>query len=181
MTSTKYSISAASRIIGKSRATVSRHMKAGKLSYEIDREGNKLIEASELVRVYNDGCNFDREEKRGQTSETKRSESKSDDGAAAIKQMQDQLLGQYVAQIDHLQQALEKAQDGQNRVTLLLEQRSSTSREWQISLDAMTEKIANQTQTQLQIIQDRHNKEINQLKRILHSERKKSFWQKLLG
>jgi len=140
-----------------------------------------MIEASELVRVYGDTCKFDREEKRGQTTETKRSESKPNEGAAAIKQMQDRLLGQYVAQIDHLQQALEKAQDGQNRVTLLLEQRSSTANDWQTSLDAMTEKIANQTKTQLQIVQDRHDKEINQLKRILHSERKKTLWQKLLG
>jgi len=179
MTNTKYSIFAASRIIGKSRATVSRHMKTGKLSFEIDNGGNKIIEASELVCVYSDGCNFDREEKRGQTTESKRSDSKPDEGAVAIKQMQNQLIGQYVAQIDHLQLALEKAQDGQDRVTLLLEQRSTANNDWQISIDAMTEKIANQTQTQLQAIQDRHDKEINQLKRILHNERKKNFWQKL--
>ena len=179
MTNTKYSISAASRIIGKSRATVARHMKAGKVSFEIDSDGNKMILASELFRAYGNACQFEREEKRG--PEIKHSEPKPDEGAAAIKQIQDQLMGQYVAQIDHLQQALEKAQDGQNRVTLLLEQRSTATSEWQTSLDAMTEKIANQTETQLQVVQERHDKEINQLKRILHNERKKTFWQKLFG
>lgn len=121
MQNTRYSISAAARIIDKSRATISRHMKAGKLSYEVDDDGNKLIEASELIRVYGQDCDFKREETRG-PSETKRIESQ--DETAAVKEMHERLLAQYAAQIEHLKGALEKAQDGQNRVTLLLENKA---------------------------------------------------------
>lgn len=181
MNKTKYSISAASRIIGKSRATVSRHASAGKLSFEIDNDGNKTIEASELIRVYGDTCDFKQEEKRGQTTETKRSESKPEDGATAIKAMQQQLIGQYVSQIDHLQQALSKAQDGQDRVTLLLEHRSSDNKNWQTSLDAMKENIANQTEKQIQELKESYDTDIIKLKRALHKERNKSFWQRLFG
>jgi len=95
--------------------------------------------------------------------------------------MQQQLTGQYVAQIDHLQQALEKAQEGQNRVTLLLEQRSTDSNAWQASLDAMSEKIANQTNRQIAALQERHDNELKKLKRALHKERNKSFWKKMFG
>jgi len=181
MTNTKYSISAASRIIGKSRATVSRHMKAGKVSFELDSDGNRVIEASELVRAYGDACEFDREEKRGQTTKTTRSETVPDASVAGMKAMQEQLTGQYVAQIDHLQQALEKAQDGQNRVTLLLEKRSTDTSAWQASLDAMSEKIANQTDKQITALQERHDNELKKFKRALYKERNKSFWQKVFG
>ncbi|NOY42794.1 MAG: hypothetical protein GXP26_13290 [Planctomycetes bacterium] len=156
-------------------------MASGKLSFELDDDGNKTIEASELVRVYGDACKFDREEKRGQTTETKRSEAEPDSSIAAMKAMQERLTGQYVAQIDHLQLALEKAQDGQNRVTLLLEQRSSDTTAWQASLDAMSEKIANQTEKQISVLQERHDSELSKLKRALYKERNKSFWQKLFG
>jgi len=139
-------------------------MASGKLSFELDDDGNKTVEASELVRVYGDVCKFDREEKRGQDTETKRSETEPDSSATAIKAMQQQLTGQYVAQIDHLQQALEKAQEGQNRVTLLLEQRSTDSNAWQASLDAMSEKIANQTDRQIAALQERHDNELKKLK-----------------
>lgn len=179
--STKYSISAASRIIGKSRATVSRHIKAGKLSSELDNNGNKLVEASELIRVYGDDCKFECEEKRGGSITTKRSESVPDESLAAMRSMQEQLTRQYVSQIDHLQQALEKAQDGQNRVTLLLEQRSSDTTAWQASLEAMTEKISNQTKQQITALEEQHDKKLAQLKRALYNERNKSIWGKLFG
>jgi len=181
MTNTKYSKSAAARIIGKSRATISRHLKSGKLSCEVDENNNEVLDGAELYRVYGDDCKFDREEKRGQTTETKRSEMDPANSVAAIKAMQEQLTGQYIAQIDHLQLALEKAQDGQNRVTLLLEQRSSDTTAWQASLDAMSEKIANQTEKQIYVLQERHDNELNKLKRALHKERNKSLWQKLFG
>jgi len=155
-------------------------MASGKLSFELGDDGNKTIEASELVRVYGDACKFDREEKRGQITETKRSETEPDSSATAMKAMQ-QLTSQYVAQIDHLQQALEKAQEGQNRVTLLLEQRSTDTSAWQASLDAMSEKIANQTDRQIAALQERHDNELKKLKRALHIERNKSFWKKLFG
>lgn len=181
MTKTQYSISAASRITGKSRATISRHAKSGKLSFEIDREGNKLLDASELVRVYGNDCHFDREAKRGSTSETTRSESEPTTDHTAIDAVRERLISQYAAQIEHLQQALDKAQDSQNRITLLLEQRSTERTDWQASLDATAKAIANQTEKQIEQVRVNHSKELIQLKRALHKERNKTLWQRLLG
>ena len=59
---TKYTITAAHRITGKSRTTLQKHLKKGKLSCEETDDGIKLIDASELIRVYGDACDFTREE-----------------------------------------------------------------------------------------------------------------------
>lgn len=45
-------ISGAARLTGKSRATVQRHIKSGKLSIGKDAAGNPVIDTSELCRVY---------------------------------------------------------------------------------------------------------------------------------
>ncbi|QDU80746.1 hypothetical protein Pla110_24790 [Polystyrenella longa] len=155
-------------------------MSAGKLSFALDHDGNKVIEASELIRAYGDACNFDREERKGAPA-TPKPNDVTDDSLATIKKMQEQLTRQYVSQIEHLQQALDKAQEGQNRVTLLLEQRTGETSDWQTSLETMSQKIAKQTQAQIEEIQTHHNKELNQLKRALHNERQKSVWKRLFG
>ena len=48
----KHSISEASKITGKARSTLHRHLKSGKLSKEIDADGQPVIDTAELVRVY---------------------------------------------------------------------------------------------------------------------------------
>ena len=49
---TKYSISKAAIVAGKSRVTIQRHIKNGKLSCTFDTNGNKFIDVSELIRAY---------------------------------------------------------------------------------------------------------------------------------
>lgn len=46
------SISAAARAVGKDRGTIHRYIKTGKLSMSKDAAGNKVIETSELLRVF---------------------------------------------------------------------------------------------------------------------------------
>ena len=46
------SITEAARVSGKSRATLHRHIKKGKLNTTIDSAGIKCIDAAELLRVY---------------------------------------------------------------------------------------------------------------------------------
>ncbi|WP_299011864.1 hypothetical protein [uncultured Shewanella sp.] len=48
----KVNLSQASKLVGKNRTTIWRHIKAGKLSCEKDRGGNPVIDTSELLRVY---------------------------------------------------------------------------------------------------------------------------------
>lgn len=46
------SISEAARLTGKSRATLQRHIKSGRLSVGRDETGSPLIDTAELIRVY---------------------------------------------------------------------------------------------------------------------------------
>ncbi len=48
----KVGIQKASDISGKSKATIQRALKSGRLSFELDESGEKVIDMSELERVY---------------------------------------------------------------------------------------------------------------------------------
>lgn len=48
----KLNLSQAAKVVGKNRVTLWRHINSGKLSAERDREGNPLVDTSELIRVY---------------------------------------------------------------------------------------------------------------------------------
>lgn len=48
----KVNLSKAAVLVGKNRTTIWRHVKVGKVSVERDRDGNPLIDTSELIRVY---------------------------------------------------------------------------------------------------------------------------------
>ena len=48
----KLNISQAARASGKGRSTIIRYLKSGKLSYELDTQDNKVIDPSELIRVF---------------------------------------------------------------------------------------------------------------------------------
>jgi GTP cyclohydrolase II len=128
---TKYSITAAHRITGKSRTTIQKHLKQGRLSATEGPDGAKLIDASELIRVYGDECDFSREEG-APTPEQHRPDVTSSvrTDLHSLKEKLDILQEerrrereQLQSQIEHLQEALKLAQEGHNRATLLLENR----------------------------------------------------------
>lgn len=48
----KHSISEASKLTGKARSTLHRHLKIGKLSKEVNADEQPVIDTAELVRVY---------------------------------------------------------------------------------------------------------------------------------
>lgn len=48
----KLNLSQAAKAVGKNRVTIWRHINSGKLSAEKDRDGNPLVDTSELLRVY---------------------------------------------------------------------------------------------------------------------------------
>jgi len=153
---TRYTITAAHRITGKSRTTLQRHLKSGKLSCTEDIEGNRLIDASELMRVYGEECDFSGVEQIVKNSDTR------EEGSPAtvhhrLNSVQQQLdtvyeergreREQLQSQIDHLQEALRLAQEGHNRATLLLESRTAGGGEWEASIKSLEEKISNQQVT----------------------------------
>lgn len=143
-------------------------MKSGKLSFSIDDDGNKLIEASELARVYGDLCDFSREE--GDNAvEPVRIESPSKPLPSELQRLNDQLIEQYKSQVEDLREALSKSQDGLNRTTLLLEHQANHNKGWEEQFSRLEKLISNQEE------------ETTRLKRALQAERKKSLWKKLIG
>ncbi len=179
MTQTKFSISAAARIVNRNRATLSRHIKDGKLSYELDSQGRKVLDAGELVRVY--GADFQLAE----------NEIEANIKPTNNQIMQDRLIAQYEDRIEHLektnshlQNTLEKALD----IPPLLEDRSVKEDAWQASLEATITKVTEQTESQISALKqdydqerDKRQKEILVLKRALRKERERTFWQRLLS
>ena len=77
MSSTRLTISAVHRLTGKARSTIAKHMKNGDLSFVQDNDGNRLIETSEVIRVYGDFLDLDSEG--NLKSKTKRIESNDSD------------------------------------------------------------------------------------------------------
>ena len=148
-------------------------MKAGKLSFEIDSNGNRIVDAAELLRVYGDSCDFEREQGKQQSTGTTRIEKSDGSYLFDVKEMQRQLEQQYQAQINVLTDALERSQEGHNRATLLLEQKSSQSDGWKDAIAVMEQRLANESELQ--------KKQISELKKALIRERNRSFWQKLFG
>jgi hypothetical protein len=170
MAVTKLSIAAARRSTGKSRNTIAKDIKNGKLSYELAPDGSKLIDASELARVYGDNFRIDREE--GAETRAKGTEASSGDETA--RQLLEAQIAerererrQYEQQIEHLQETLKLAQEGHNRATLLLESRSGVG-DWEKSLQALKEQIANQEASyhkELAEIKDKYGRAAAQFKR----------------
>lgn len=48
----KVNLSKAAILVGKNRTTIWRHVNSGKVSIERDRDGNPMVDTSELIRVY---------------------------------------------------------------------------------------------------------------------------------
>lgn len=191
MTSTKFSISASNRITGKSRTTISKHLKDGKLSGETDSDGNTVIDASELLRVYGDVCDFDKATSKARSpSKTQRSETPIDEVQKPTQLLQEQLSRetverdkereQLLAQIAYLQSALDKAMEGHNRATLLLQSRTPEEGDWKPAINAIQKQLAAQKQTAAST-QRSLEEQVAKYKTALRHEKNKSFWQRLFG
>ena len=182
MTKTEYTVAEAAEKIGKNRTTVDRHLKAGKLTFNLNSDGVKVIQGAELARAYN--------LKPEDLMETAESAAKhKSTGNSDVKKLQEQLLEEYQDRIkklestnERLQATLAKALD----IPPLLEDRRAKDDAWQATLDATIAKVTDQTEKQIATLQQQrkhHEKELAILKRALLAERKnnRSFWQKLFA
>lgn len=190
---TQYTITAAHRITGKSRTTLQKHIKRGKLSCVEGTDGTKRIDASELIRVYGDDCDFKREE--GPDSLVPQQGTNLSTGEQSrLNSVQQQLntlteerrreREQLQSQIDQLQNALQLAQEGHNRATLLLESNTKGGGDWQEAFATIEQRITNQatqSQQELEEFKTAAKRQIVQHKRALEAEIEKPFWQRLLG
>ncbi|MCK5284316.1 MAG: hypothetical protein KAJ86_01875 [Alphaproteobacteria bacterium] len=203
----KLSMEQAAHVIGKTKKTIYNHKDSNKFSYEID-EGKTVIDVSELLRVYGSSSDISHrlEELQSNTSKNlsvitpsytkKKAEKREENQLLEVKmelvKVQSELDKEKALKesaetsVDYFKEALEKSQEGQNRLTLILEdQRTKESGvgEWEKSLKALEQRLANQESASKEI-KEREEKILRQnqlLKKALQEERKKGFFKRLFG
>lgn len=214
-------ISKAAEMIGITRATLYRHIEKKGISVHQDEEGNPKIDVSELIRVYGsrikvtDDTSENNADNTPKTIQTKHADTHSDASSIGVElevlrervkhleesknkseEERKRERTQFEDRIEQLQETLNKAQENQNKTTLLLEHytKEGVGGEWQKSLKALEERIANQET----IIRDKETKETEEKQSLLNrleekekllqekqnaleTEKSKSFLHKLFG
>jgi hypothetical protein len=202
----KLSMEEAAQVIGKTKKTIYNHKDKNRFTYEIDSDGKAVIDVSELLRVYGSSSEINEKleelvaERNGEvsvkkdtyTAATKKEESVLTEYKIKLAKLEAELDKEHELkkkaeeQVDYFKEALEKAQDTSQKITLLLENKSQESEreeKWQSSMQALESRVSNQ---------ERDNKEEKeraqkilrqnqQLKKALEAEKSKSLWQKLFG
>lgn len=199
----KVSVREAALLTGKSRETINAATKSGKLSSSRDGKNKKVIDVSELERVYPlvksiDQINASRQPVR-ERQDASDSDVRSDiarltEKLAASEAMQENLLTertrerrQLEDEIANLRENLSRSQDQHSKALLLITDQSqdTTDRvgDWEKSIKALEKRIANQEEQarrERQLSEEAERK-LERYKRALHAERNKTLWQKLFG
>lgn len=189
MSKSQFTISEINRITGKSRTTITKHIKEGKLSATHSGD-QKLVDAAELIRVYGDECDFNNAAgaQNKTTVQPKLTSPKGENPHLQLelereRQERERERRQFLDQIENLQDSLKTAQEGHNRATLLLENHSPGGGAFQAALDGLSKRIDRQELT----LQEKNEltlklrKQNQALKKAVIAERQKSVWEKLFG
>lgn len=170
MDKTKLNTSEVARRTGKGRATITRHADKGKISFELDDNGHRLFDASEVDRVYR------KDVEKVAIGQMKTGTTSSEQTPVALKLAEDKLIVQYEDRIAYLEKTLEKALD----ITPLLEDRSSEKKQWETLLDSKMKEFANQTEQRMADQAEKQQEEANKWKHRYFQEANKSWLDKLL-
>ena len=193
----KVNISKAAEMVGVTRATFYRHIEKKGITVGEDADGNPQVDVSELIRVYGDRVKADTNSEQSRTdlnAQAKQVETVFDTAEIAALKKQVELLELsqkrereiLEGQIEHLKETLEKSQESQSRLTILLEDKSKKEEgeeQWKSSMNALEARIANQEEAAQQdkLRAQRAIKQNRALKKALEQEQNKTFWQKLFG
>ena len=189
MSKSQFTISEINRITGKSRTTITKHIKQGKLSATQNEDDQKLVEAAELIRVYGDECDFGKASPgalKVPSSPKPVASGGGDHLQEALEKEREERARErrhFEDQIENLQDSLKTAQEGHNRATLLLENHSSGGGALKEALDKLAQRVDRQELTlqeekELTLRLKRQNL---RLKKAVIAERQKSVWEKLFG
>jgi len=184
-------------MVGVTRATFYRHIEKKGITVGEDADGNPQVDVSELIRVYGDRVKADTNSEQSRTdlnAQAKQVETVLDTAEIAALKKQVELLELsqkrereiLEGQIEHLKETLEKSQESQSRLTILLEDKSKKEEgeeQWKSSMNALEARIANQEEAAQQdkLRAQRAIKQNRALKKALEQEQNKTFWQKLFG
>jgi hypothetical protein len=205
----KLSMEEAAQVIGKTKKTIYNHKDKNRFTYEIDSEGKAVVDASELIRVYGSSSEINERLQdlealqRGEVSVKKDNYTTSNKASKKEESLiteykirlakleaelskEQELKKKSEEQVDYFKEALDKAQETSQKITLLLENKSQeTNREekWQSAMSSIETRVANQ-EIKTQEEKERAQKILRQnqaLKKALDAEKNKSFFQKLFG
>jgi len=211
----KVTVRKAALLTGKSRETINNATKDGTLSYSHNSRNHKVIDIAELERVYplvNKLSDIEKKEtvKSGQVaSETDSQEWRSryieEKSRAEAAEEKIELIEKHARserqlledQVDNLKDSLKMAQEGHNRATILLEDKSKeggNDSKWKDTLSKIEERIANQekaakekaakeTEEKNEFQKQLKEKEklLKEQQEALELEKHKSFIHKILG
>ncbi|MCA9235613.1 MAG: hypothetical protein KDA44_09070 [Planctomycetales bacterium] len=198
----KVSVREAALLTGKSRETINAATKSGKLSSTRDGRNRKLIDVSELQRVYplvksmedlKSPSESVRERPTPSDPDVRAEIARLGEKLAASEAMKDHLIEerarerrQLEDEIANLRNHLAKTQEQHGKALLLITDQSQHAErggDWERSLKALEKRLANheeQARRERQKSQEADRK-LERYKRALHAERNKSLWQKLFG
>ncbi len=186
MTTTKFNITQVHRITGKSRTTIKKHIKQGKLSAEQDDKGNPVIDAAELVRLYDVSTeDFERATPIAKNSIGVQPGG-DQSGGQLVSSMQERLDSEIrirerlERQFDELNDVLKRTQDSHDRAMRLIEDRSQRVRDWEQPLKQLRQQVANHQQEH-QEYKTKASKRIAKLQQAMENERTKSWFARLIG
>jgi hypothetical protein len=211
-------ISKAADMIGITRATLYRHIEKKGISVVKDDDDNPKIDVSELIRVYGSKVKIDNNTSSDDTGDTdantvikqSKTSTKTQGNTVELEVLKERVKHlelsntkaeqerrrereQFEERVDQLQDTLKKAQDNQNKTTLLLEhftKDGAGEKSWKISLKALEERIANQEKVAeeetlekaaLQKQIEEQAKTLKEKEEALALEKSKSFIHKLFG
>lgn len=208
---TEFNMTDAAVLAGVSRRTFYNHIDSKPITTKRNQNDEKVVDLSELKRVYGEETILSNLQKMQEDDDVQPRELAHNDGVQSVQNSQSADLKLMRARIealeneknlieeqarrereqiqderDFLRKRLEEAQEGQKRITLLLEdhsQKQNGGEAWEKSFRALEQRLANQEKA----AKDREEKEqrlLKQnrgLKQALEAEKNKSFWQKLFG
>lgn len=200
--STKYSVIQAAKIVGVERQTMYRHIASKPITTEKDRDGNQVIDASELIRVYGNNINFKAVEEGGDnkvTGKKLQNVTAGDSDPAADMDSVIQVV-KLEARIETLKSQLEAKDNENDYVKSLLEEEKTERKKannlledhrkeasrvdaWDKSLRAMEQRIANNEKAMKEESArfEKIRLQNKGLKRALEAQRNRSFFQRLFG
>jgi len=196
----KVSVSQAAKLTGKSRETINKATKSGKLSVTRNGSNHKQIDLAELERIYPFVKTIDEinEPPKAVTPSQGASEA---DSAAELAALREKLSGseranealtaerqrerrQFEDEIDNLRTSLEKYQEQHSKALLLISDQSKKTQErageWEQPLAELRKQVASHERQQ-QELRDKAQRRIKSLQQALDDEQSKSWLQKLFG
>lgn len=200
----KVTVSQAAKLTGKSRETINKDTKSGKLSFSHNARNHKVIDIAELERVYPLTQSLD-DLKQTSTAVSASPQASDSDASTELATLRERLAAsqqtnellsaerererrQLESEIENLRSSLEKAQEQHSKALLLITDQSKSTKdrvaEWEESISKLEARLRKQEETakqQQQEISEKAKKKIAALQQDLENAKSRNLLQRLFG